>query len=288
MLAGIALLFPFQGFSRADDDDHNAIPINSCDAATPPISRAGRYFLANDLTQCDLGISITASHVKLELRGHTIQGVSTPNGMITAKSADAGATELFNIEIAGPGTVTGGFTGIDFENVHDSSVHDLVVVGNAFGGIVVNASDPMKDATASTGNEFRDNVVAGNFSDGISVNGGNDNLFIHNNVVANLFNGISVNGGNKNHFFHNNLSGNGSDGLLLFNANDNVARQNTADANGQNGIEIGTLGSGNTIHDNTALGNVVSDLVDLTNCTQGNTWNKNSFNPDPNFPSCVQ
>jgi len=45
MLAGIALLFPFQGFSRADDD-HRATAITTCSTI---INEAGRYFLANDL-----------------------------------------------------------------------------------------------------------------------------------------------------------------------------------------------------------------------------------------------
>jgi len=55
-LAGIALLFALQGFSRADDDDddddHNATAIYTCTT----ISLAGRYFLANDLTGCNSGL----------------------------------------------------------------------------------------------------------------------------------------------------------------------------------------------------------------------------------------
>jgi parallel beta-helix repeat protein len=279
MLAGIALLFPFQGFSRADDDDdRNATEIPDCQQVSYLISNRGRYFLNKDLNQC-LGISITVSGVTLELRGHTIQGISQGLSPFAANmiTADGMGTKLSDIEIAGPGTVTGGSVGIDFVNVDHSRVHNLVLVGNV-DGIDVNASDPTIDATASTDNEFRDNVVAGNF-----------------------FNGITVIGGNNNQFIHNNLSSNTADGLLLSIAKNNFVRQNTVDLNGLNGIEVGTLGSDNKIggeesHDgNTALGNGWFDStgVDLfdqnDNCTNltnmPNIWTNNFFNF--NFPSCV-
>jgi hypothetical protein len=63
MLAGIALLFAFQGFSRADDDDHTATAIITSGAT---INQAGRYFLANDWKQSQLvgpgfGVTFAAS-----------------------------------------------------------------------------------------------------------------------------------------------------------------------------------------------------------------------------------
>jgi len=57
------------------------------------------------------------SGVELELRGHTIQASGGP---INAKGV--GPTGLSNIEIEGPGTLTGGFIGILFQNVHRSRV----------------------------------------------------------------------------------------------------------------------------------------------------------------------
>jgi parallel beta-helix repeat protein len=79
------------------------------------------------------------------------------------------------------------------------------------------------------------------------------------------------------------LSGNAQDGLLLSNANNNVVLQNTVDANGANGIELATLGSGNTIDHNTALGNGRSgtggvDILDQNNifCTKKNSFNSSS------------
>jgi len=241
------------------NDDHNATAITDCGTN---ITQPGRYFLVNDLKQCpDVGISITVSSVKVELRGHTIQGPLITN--VSTILANGGTTGLSDLEIEGPGTVIGGDAGINFGNVHHSRVRNLVVVQNNF-GMEVNAGDLTNDATvaatASTENEFRDNVVTGNFFDGINVS--------------------------ENRFIHNNLSGNSHDGLFLFNANNNVARDNTTDVNLASGIEVGTLGSGNRIDHNTALGNTGPDLFDEQGDCTHNTWTNNSFNS--NSPACIQ
>src|SRR5882762_4986554 len=93
MLAGIALLFAFQGFSRADDD-HKAKEITTCSTI---INEKGRYFLANDLKQCSkFGVSIAVSDVELELRGHTIQGLGpyTNSALIDANGKTAGLSNI--------------------------------------------------------------------------------------------------------------------------------------------------------------------------------------------------
>lgn len=264
LLAGIALLFALQGFTLADpDNDHKATAINDCSS----ITQAGQYFLANDLTCLAVGISITVSDVKLELRGHTIAGTLSSSVILV----NGGGASLFKIEIEGPGTVFGGMAGIEFDDVHHSWVHNVVAVGNGdgidIGASACSTNNPTIAATASTENVFSDNVAAANF-----------------------FCGISVNGGNHNSFIHNNLTGNPSDGLLLFNAKNNAVRQNTADGNGLNGIEVGMLGSGNIIDHNTAFGNGQGgsagfDLVDQNMNCDHNMWTNNSFNLSS--PVCI-
>ena len=261
LFAGLVCAAP--GARALDDDGHNATAITACGTV---ISQPGRYFLTNDLKQCPgFGISIAVSDVEVELRGHTIQATFGDSAVV----ANGGTTGLSNLEIEGPGTLTGGTTGIAFENVHHSRVHNLVLVRNNF-GMGVNAGDFTSDATVqatvSADNEIRDNVVTGN-----------------------IFTGISVNGGNQNRFIHNNLSGNGlqiGHGLDLFNAQNNVARHNTADANSSSGISVGPLGAGNLIDDNTALGNGGPDLNDENGDCAHNTWTSNSFNS--NSPACIQ
>ena len=272
MLAGIALLFAFQGFSRADDN-HEAKAITDCSKV---IDRAGRYFLAKDLKMCqDFGVSITVSNVELELRDHTIQGPSNQGGLINV----GGNTGVSNIQIVGPGTLTGGSVGIFFQNVQCSQVNNLVVVGNTLGIVVTGTSggggniceavvgpDDLRSVqtmtgTTSTDNEFRDNVVAGQIMDGVDVTVPH-NRFIHNNLSGN---GLSCNG----------LSANCGHGLFLF-ADNNIVSHNTVDSNRTIGIDV--FGSGSIIDHNTALGNSI-DLQDENNgiCTD-NTWTDNSFN----------
>lgn len=260
ILAGIALLFATHSARTEDNDEHKATAITDCGTV---ISQPGRYFLANDLKECpDFGISIAANSVRVELRGHTIQG-TLGNNAINAKGGDTGLSDL---EIEGPGIVTGGLAGIHFGNVHHSRVHGLVLVRNNF-GMTVNAgdftSDATVEATASTENEFRDNIITGN-----------------------TYHGIAVNDGNENRFLHNNLSSNGSQGLSLFNAENNIARDNTADGNGGSGIDAGALGAGNQIEHNIALGNSRPDLKDENGDCTRNTWTGNSFTS--NAPVCVQ
>jgi parallel beta-helix repeat protein len=143
----------------------------------------------------------------------------------------------------------------------------MVVAGNTFGTVVKPAdlrSVQTIAGTASTDNEFRDNVVAGQTIDGVDVINSDQNLFIHNN-----------------------LSGNGGVGLNLLTSN-NMVRHNTVDSNDDVGISA--AGSGNTIDDNTTLGNL-GNLVNLRDvngdCTH-NTWTDNSFNSNSVIPDCIQ
>jgi parallel beta-helix repeat protein len=202
MVAAIALLFAFQGFSRADDDhnsqaddDHEATAIPDCNTG---ISLPGRYFLDRDLKQCN-GLSITASDVELDLRGHTIQGLGPliTNVLINI-SADGGTTSLHDIEIKGPGTLTGGGIGISFQNVHHSRVNNLVVAGN-FDGVAVTESDQ---------NDFIHNNLSGNSDIGLSLlTNGNNNIVRYNTVDSNVSIGILALG-SGNIIDHNTALGN--------------------------------------------------------------------------------
>jgi len=262
LLAGMALLFP--GQAVRSDDSLWSKAITGCGTV---ISSSGHYFLANDLTQCPgAGISITVSSVSVELRGHIIQVTGDTNA--SAIDAPGGDKGLTNLEIAGPGTLTGGLTGINFGNVHNSRVHGVTMVPNSF-GMAVNSGDFTSDTTAkatvSANNEFFDNVITANNGHGVTMNGGNKNLFFRNNVSGN---------------------NNGGVGLLLYAGQDNVAQDNTADANGGWGIYIAAQSSGNKVEQNTAFGNGNADLNDQNGDCTHNTWAGNSFGS--NSPGCIQ
>jgi parallel beta-helix repeat protein len=262
LLAGMALLLAGQEV-RSDEN----LWIKAISGCGMVISRPGHYFLANDLTECPgAGISITVSSVSIDLRGHIIQ--VTGDTSASAIDVPGGDNGLRNLEIAGPGTLTGGLTGINFGNVHNSRVHDVTMVQNSF-GMAVNSGDFTSDTTAtatvSANNEIYDNVITANNGHGITVNGGNKNLFFRNNVSGN---------------------NNGGVGLLLYTAQDNVAHDNTADANNGWGIYIAAQSSGNKVEHNTAFGNSNSDLNDQSGDCAHNTWAGNSF--VSNSPGCIQ
>lgn len=262
LLAGMALLFAGQAVGSDENLWGNAI--TGCGTV---ISRSGHYFLANDLTQCSgVGISITVSFVRIDLQRHIIQ-VTGGTGA-SAIDAPGGDNGLRNLEIAGPGTLTGGLTGINFGNVHNSRVHDVTIVQNSF-GMAVNSGDFTSDtiamATVSADNEFFDNVITANNGHGITMNGGNKNLFFRNNVSGNR---------------------NGGVGLLLYAGQGNVAHDNTADANSGWGIYIAAQSSGNKVEHNTAVGNSNADLNDQNGDCTHNTWADNSF--VSSSPACIQ
>jgi parallel beta-helix repeat protein len=261
VLIGIALLF--SGQTARSQDSFWARPVTACGTV---ISHPGAYYLANDLTQCaTFGVSITASSVRLELRGHTIQLTGDTND--AAINAAGGDTGLSGLEIVGPGTLTGGFEGMNLQNVHHSRIHGLMILRNSF-GMALNSGDFTSDTTAtatvSANNEIFDNVITGNTGHGITVNGGNDNLFFRNNVSGNV---------------------NGGVGLLLFTANNNVVTENTADVNDGWGIYIAPQSTGNKVMHNAAFGNGNSDLNDQSGACAQNTWADNSSASDT--PGCI-
>ena len=264
MLTEIALLFAFQGFSRADDDgNHDATAITTCGTM---ISQPGRYFIANDLSGCaGIIVSITVSDVQLELRDHTILGDQT-NPVI---SVNGGGTVLSNVEIAGPGTVTGGITGIEFQDVHSSRVHNLVVVGNLNDGITVNTSIPITVSAASTetnhhDNEFHNNVVTGNRVNGITSTGGTNDEFRDNVVSGNSSDGISLTNGTNDEFRDNVVTGNLINGITVTGGMNNEFRDNTVTANLTTGIQLDSS-SGNSVIHNNLSGNGAGDGLVLSN-----------------------
>jgi parallel beta-helix repeat protein len=283
MLAGIALLFAFQGFTRADDDGNNdAKPISTCGTT---IGQRGRYFIASDLSGCaGIVVTIAASDVKLELRDHTIlgsqQGLQT-DGVI---SVDGGGLVLSNVEIAGPGTVTGGMNGITFKDVHSSRVHNLVIVGNLNDGITINTSIPITVSAASTetnhhDNEFLDNVVTGNRVNGITSTGGTNDEFRDNVVSGNTNDGISLTNGMNDEFRGNVVTGNLINGITVTGGMNNEFRDNAVTANLITGIELDSSSGNSVIHNNLSA-NGAGDGLALSNATnsvvQRNTADSNA------------
>ena len=247
--------FHFRSF-MATSPANPTVVISTCPTV---ITQPGTYSLANDLLCFNTdGIDIQASNVTLMLNRHTITQDSADFGLVhvgisAGVGLPAGST---NVQIFGSGTITGFVEGVNFEQVSNSLVEDVISTGNFF-GFVVNGgfSAGCNQACPSTGNIF-----AGNTS------------------TFNNQHGFTLNGGNNNTFNANNASNNGARGILLFVATGNNVTGNTLNNNGQSGIAIASgTGTGNNLNTNTAQGNGIFDLEDGNPNCGSNTWTQNTF-----------
>ncbi len=215
-------------------------PITTCGFV---ISAPGNYFLANDLGPCTtpFAIQIAARNVRLRLEGHTITG----GGDITIGISAGGVQK---IKIEGPGTITNCRAAVHWENVDNSEVRELTASANG-GGLSIEAG---------SNNHFTENVMSGNGSNGIVLDG-STNSWLDRNVANNTgdFSGISVFSGGGNKLTGNTANGNGIGSL--------------------SGSGIYVDSTRNEIVNNTALGNGHFDLFDgNTNC-DNNDWLNNTF-----------
>jgi parallel beta-helix repeat protein len=239
ILAGILLALPNSGQAAPP------VSINSCTT----ISTRGHYQIVADLTSSGDCITITASHVKLDLNGHTITGPS-------AASSASGIllVAINNVDIEGPGLITNFGVAINFEGADSSEVKDVTTTGNLF-GFAVN-----RDFVTPNLNDFS-----------------NKNVFRGNTSTGNTVTGFTLNGADNNHLINNVASNNGT-GIFIEDGTENQLKENTANGNSVHGIHIAGGSTKNSVRGNTAQTNTSFDLrEDNTNC-DNNVWMNNVFN----------
>jgi parallel beta-helix repeat protein len=162
------------------------------------ITTPGLYFLATDLTCGPVdAITIQASHVHLQLDGHTLQGLSSGRGIVALNSTA--------ILIQGPGTLTGFQDGLEFSNVDFSNVIEVTSTWNGLDGFVV---------INSTNNVFLGNVATLNDFAGISLIHGGENRIV-NNLLTNNEVGIDLVFADQNKIYANTANDNTSMGISL-------------------------------------------------------------------------
>jgi parallel beta-helix repeat protein len=235
------------------------------------ISQPGHYILANDLSCAGAGtplspvlgsdpappstptdgINIVADHVNLMLDGHTISGALSNFGITVGVGVAAGNS---HVSIVGPGTVSGFFAEVVFEQVSHSTVSDVTVTGGQFGFFIASGVAVGCTNCPSTMNDFQGNTATANGA-GFTLDGADDNTIRDNNASNNLI-----------------------DGIELTVATKNDVRGNTLNGNVRSGIQVNPdTGTDNRISGNTALNNGDFDLVDEnTNC-DSNMWKNNTF-----------
>ncbi len=172
---------------------------------------------------------------------------------------------------------------VRYFNGSDVTVHGNQISGTGWGiffGTLVGGS--------SHDNTISNNHITGlTFGSVIGLQGNCDNNFINENTLVDnpnvsnagvmLYSGASVNGYCDNNVAKNNISSNGYVGAWIFNGgtNNKIGPYNTLNNNQFYGFYINGPATGNTIFDNTALGNGLCDIVNQATDLLSNTFTNN-------------
>lgn len=221
------------------------------------ITQPGTFRLVTDLHCFNTdGIDIRSNNVVIKLGGHSIiqdaahfgfvqLGVSVGRGVV------GGAT---NVQIFGPGTITGFGVGVAFEQVINSMVKNVTATQDLFGFTVAGGDAVGCGAHCPSGN----NVFSGN-------------------TATQTLQGFTLNNAFFNHLRANNASNNRF-GFVLGTGQLNMLQSNTANNNSVFGIDdLAPDGIFNTFQKNTAQGNGVFDLNDNNPNCDSNKWQQNTF-----------
>lgn len=283
--------------------------ITECGAV---LSKPGKYELTQDLMLCPevidsppwAAITISSSHVRLNLKGHTI----------TCKLDDeTEQPHLFPGILVLPGSshvrikngiVSGCTEGVELWDVSKTTVRNMTISDSRrnsdfYSGMGINVF-------GGSNNIIARNRIFGNFG-GIALPDGNGHRVRKNIVNENFDIGIRAARGQNTKFVCNQANRNGFAGITLIGmGGDNVVRGNVANENGLGGISmtgfampgdppviVEPIPEGNRISGNIALDNGLPDLglgSDLSEPifipadgssfvepTCRNTWKKNQF-----------
>jgi parallel beta-helix repeat protein len=266
----------------------DSILVTSCPAVLDV--PGGHYVLGGNLScagfQTQPAITISANDVRLDLDVFTLSGPGFGDGILVAPGVSRA-----NIEGGG---VTGFGVGIELGfNSSEARVSEMAVAQNAIGIHLQNSNE----------NRIEGSTITGNRIIGVSLTASQNNRLQGNLITGNFF-GCDLLDSSDNEISDNNISGNGATGVHVvapgptITAIGNRIRGNTLSGNGKIGVSIesfasGTMiednmanrnkegivlmGTGNTVKDNTALGNSISDLTDRNPNCDANIWEDNTF-----------
>src|SRR6266480_559030 len=242
----------------------------------------------NDLLNCPGdGLVIGASNIKLNLGGHTIDGVNSANDGINNKGG------FDNVKVE-HGTIQQFRIGIELNGADGNKLEHLTVTQNPFDGIRLTGSNNNAishvDESASFDGIFLvnsdHNVVShsqanSNGSSGIVLQFLNDfNTVDHNVAHDNGAWGLTSDGSTHETYTHNKLSKNGVAGLEPFNGDNSVLKNNKLRSNTLDGIHTGAGSSGDLLIKNHSNKNG-HDGIHVDNA--GNTLTKNHADKNVNL-----
>ena len=202
------------------------------------------------------------------------------------------------------------------DDANGATITDFDTDDNGTAGVVLNSVEKTVlsgfDSSASTGvglllkssngNQIDAFDTSGNGADGVRLNKSERNALKVFTSSENAGNGVFLNRSTANTIGDFTASANGGDGVLLdkssgnsvidYSASDNVAdgvllhggsgKNKVGDAsvedNGSNGVEVAGGNKSNSVFFTTAIGNVVTDLVDGNAGCDNDVWSNNCFN----------
>ena len=233
------------------------LSMNSAQAALQCGSQvSGNVVLTQDLNCAGPGLIVSADNTTIDLNGHTI---SCSNGgyLGSCQNIPNGpkgilSTNHKNVQVKGPGVITGFHVGIFLSGGPVLSVHDLVITG-----------PPSPDA-ALNARLLNVGVVIANASCQIGI-ARIESAKVYNLEVSNHMHGVQLSGVScatvQGNFLHDNNGSTGdSHGISIIGSNQNYINRNLVHANGVNknvdsGIFLVAGSSNNSVVNNTVLNN---------------------------------
>jgi parallel beta-helix repeat protein len=204
----------------------------------------------------------------------------------TVSNNTANNNNGFGFSIASTGPLS--LSGNQADNNESTGIEVLMGTGTVSGN-TANDNGGGFSITAS-GASILHNTAIGNienplnaFSGSGFVISGSGNSITYNTAHNNIGDGLTLNGVSHSTFSQNTSNNNAGDGIHLVGSGFNTLSGNTADNNGNDGFDLDANSTGNTLSYNTALGNTLFDLYDLSpgNGTDGtagtaNKWTHNT------------
>jgi parallel beta-helix repeat protein len=279
--------------------------------APTTINAPGSYALGANLNNvAGTAIIINADGVSLDLRGFTIDGTGSGDGIqVTGTSENIGIRNGKIQEFCDGIEVLSGARNVSIRDMKIGYNKNGVLSTGADGisvfySLVVNNKQCGIDLRDGDGHHVCQNRVARNGSgyggsvdcnSGIFVQGGKKHEFVCNTAHDNVDAGLELRGIRESLIYNNTAEGNGT-GIALGpsldtfqGSNENVVMRNRASINRFVGIVVATDSTKNRIEKNVALNNDPDgpkmpmtglDLVDGNTMCDMNTWRGNTFRTD--------
>lgn len=237
------------------------------------LNEAGNYRVDSDLV-CTAPIRVNASHVHVDLRGHSI---TCDTDEAWQAPAEYPWVDAFAVNYDSYVAWRGGADPEGLAVITDFQIRNGTIA-NCLDGMFWYKTDRSKASDLDLVGHNRDNEALNSFARGINLEASHNNKIRRNRFSGNS-QGIVLHLSNGNDISHNLAELSGDTGFMLFGATGNVFAHNRALNNGWGfWVDAGNNGensTGNTLKDNEASGNSEDGLA-LIGSADDNVLRKNT------------